>query len=253
MISTDLFNSLVFSWIAIGVLIFPVLNRITVPYGRHTKSGWGPMIDNRLGWIIMELPALVIFSWFVLAGKNSANQMILIFFAFWFIHYFNRAIIFPFRIRTSKKKMPLLIMGSAVFFNLINGFLNGYWFGVLSDGYPEDWAGDPRFIGGAVVFAAGFVINQYHDKILISLRKNSNGEYKIPHGGLFRVISCPNFFGEIIEWGGFALMTWCLPSLSFFVWTFVNLVPRALDHHRWYRQYFENYPKERKAVLPYIL
>ena len=149
--------------------------------------------------------------------------------------------------------MPILIMGAAVFFNLVNGFVNGYWFGVLSDGYPDNWITDPRFIAGVLVFITGFVINQYHDKLLLALRKNSNGEYKIPYGGLFRYVSCPNFLGEIIEWGGFALMTWCLPSFSFYLWTFVNLVPRAIDHHKWYRERFPDYPTDRKAVIPFLV
>jgi 3-oxo-5-alpha-steroid 4-dehydrogenase 1 len=59
--------------------------------------------------------------------------------------------------------------------------------------------------------------------------------------------------GEIVEWGGFALMTWCLPTTSFFAWTVVNLVPRALDHHRWYRKKFDNYPPSRKAIVPFVL
>jgi steroid 5-alpha reductase family enzyme len=104
-----------------------------------------------------------------------------------------------------------------------------------------------------MLFIAGFFINQYHDHLLIQLRKSNGADYKIPFGGLFRFISCPNFFGEIIEWGGFALLTWCLPSFSFFLWTLVNLLPRAIDHHRWYKKTFADYPKNRKAIIPFLL
>jgi 3-oxo-5-alpha-steroid 4-dehydrogenase 1 len=49
-------------------------------------------------------------------------------------------------------------------------------------------------------------------------------------------------------------MAWNLPALSFAVWTAVNLIPRALDHHKWYKSYFkEEYPKQRKAVIPFLL
>ena len=141
----------------------------------------------------------------------------------------------------------------AMFFNLINGFLNGYWFGKLSPSYHDIWFIDPRFIGGGILFISGFAINQYHDRILIGLRKMTSNGYKIPFGGLFKFISCPNFLGEIIEWAGFALMTWCLPALSFFIWTMVNLIPRSLDHHKWYRRTFQDYPKNRRAVFPFFL
>lgn len=141
----------------------------------------------------------------------------------------------------------------AVFFNLINGFVNGYWLGVLIDADPHGSIAYTKIILGVLLFITGFLINKYHDRILIRLRKISKNGYQIPFGGLFRFVSCPNFFGEIIEWGGFALMVWSLPALSFLIWTFVNLVPRAIDHHKWYKQNFADYPPERKAVIPFVL
>ncbi len=118
--------------------------------------------------------------------------------------------------------------------------------------YPDSWISSPRFIVGILLFITGFVINIYSDNYLIKLRQNNTGNYSIPQGGLFRYISCPNFLGEIIEWGGFALLTWCLPTLSFFVWTAVNLIPRALDHHKWYKSQFPDYPENRKAIFPFL-
>ena len=97
------------------------------------------------------------------------------------------------------------------------------------------------------------IINVSSDEKLIHLRKKSTSGYQIPRGGLFEKISCPNFFGEIVEWAGFAIICWSLPALSFFVWTFCNLVPRALAHHKWYRSNFSDYPPGRKAVFPFIL
>jgi 3-oxo-5-alpha-steroid 4-dehydrogenase 1 len=246
------FNYLVYSWMGIAFIVFPVLLKITAPYGRHSVSGWGPLINNRLSWFLMELPALGIFVLLSMKRDFSFHPVIFIAVFLWCFHYFHRVFIFPLRIRTKGKKMPVVIMIFALFFNLINGSVNGYWFGVLSGGYPEDWFSDPRFIAGSILFAGGFIINLYHDRILIRLRKEGNG-YKIPFGGLFRFVSCPNFLGEMIEWGGFALMSWCLPTLSFFIWTIVNLIPRAIDHHKWYKKNFNDYPAKRKAVVPFIL
>ena len=97
------------------------------------------------------------------------------------------------------------------------------------------------------------MINNKSDSYLISLRKNKDNGYVIPKEGLFKYISCPNFFGEIIEWLGFAILTWSVAGLAFFLWTFFNLVPRALSHHKWYKKTFPEYPKERKAVFPFIV
>jgi 3-oxo-5-alpha-steroid 4-dehydrogenase 1 len=253
MISPGLFNTIVVCWTILALLLFPVILKIPAPYGRHSRTDWGPLINNRLGWFLMEFPALFVFAYFVLAGGGHQQVVIFTFFLLWVIHYFHRAIIFPLRLKTRGKKMPLVILVFAFFFNLVNGFFNGYWFGVLSPGYDSDWFFDIRFIAGVFFFIAGFLINQYHDRILIGLRKVGNGGYKIPYGGLFKYVSCPNFLGEIIQWSGFAIMTWCLPTLSFFVWTMVNLIPRALDHHRWYLKEFHGYPKNRNAIFPFIL
>ena len=72
----------------------------------------------------------------------------------------------------------------------------------------------------------------------------------MPHGELYRWISCPNYLGELIEWAGWAVATWSLPGLGFAVWTAANLVPRARANHRWYRSHFADYPNERKALIP---
>lgn len=253
MVLKDTFQIIVLVWIGIAVLLFPVLLNITAPYGRHSKKSWGPMISNRLGWFFMELPALVIFGFLIIRGGGIKNQVVFIAFLLWTIHYVNRTLIFPLRIKTRNKKMPLAIVGMALFFNLVNGSINGYGLGYMTPDYPEYWISSPRFIIGILLFITGFYINIYSDNYLIELRRKNTVEYAIPQGGLFRFISCPNFMGEIMEWGGFALLTWCLPTLSFFVWTAVNLIPRALDHHKWYKNYFPDYPKNRKAVVPFLI
>jgi hypothetical protein len=252
-VNPSLFYFIVYAWIAIAVVIFPVVLRIVAPYGRHTTRKWGMMINNRLGWVIMESPALFVFVFFFLFGKLHHNLVPYIFFSFWVIHYINRTLIFPFRLRTRGKKMPVLIVALAFCFNLVNGFINGYYLGNLSGQYEISWLYDPRFILGFIMFASGLVINWHSDSILIHLRKPGETGYLVPRGGFFRYISCPNHFSEIIEWSGFALMTWSLPALAFAIWTLINLMPRALHHHKWYKETFADYPPNRKALLPFIL
>ena len=97
----------------------------------------------------------------------------------------------------------------------------------------------------------GGFINIHSDDILINLRRE-NQKYFIPRGGLFNYVSSPNYFGEIIEWFGFFIMTLNLGTFSFFIWTFVNLVPRSISNHKWYIETFNDYPKERKILIPKI-
>ena len=75
----------------------------------------------------------------------------------------------------------------------------------------SSWLADPRFIIGALLFVIGFWTHYRSDEILRSLRETDRG-YQIPRGGLYRFISCPNYFGEIVEWTGFAIATWSLPG-----------------------------------------
>ena len=216
------------------------------PYGRHTSKKWGISIDNKLGWIIMELPALLVCPAIYFYFKIDFDISIM-FICLWIIHYFNRTIIFPFRIKTKGKKMPLVIVLSAFFFNIVNGLINGYFLSNINLHSVSIF-----LITGFLLFVLGLYINISSDNKLINLRKIKKG-YFVPKGGLFKYISCPNFFGEILEWFGFALMTFNIGSLSFFIWTCCNLIPRALAHHKWYKNKFNEYPKERKAILPFLI
>ena len=253
MISEEIFFYLLYAWIAIAILVFPLLLKVTAPYGRHTTNTWGPTINNRLGWLLMEVPVMIVFSYFLFTGTNEISLPVYVFYGLFMVHYINRVFIFPFRLKGNGKRMPISIVILAIFFNLANGFFNGYWFGELSPTYDNSWFSDPRFIIGAIIFFAGMIINIKSDNKLLSLRSGGKKGYFIPKGGLFNYISSPNLFGEIIEWTGWAIMSWCMPTLSFAIWTFANLVPRALDHHRWYKRRFDDYPKDRKALFPFFI
>lgn len=145
--------------------------------------------------------------------------------------------------------MPLAIVISAVFFNLINASTNGYFLAELEE-YTSASFSNWNFYLGISLFIIGFFSNQISDNILIHLRKPGEIGYKIPYGFLFKYISCPNHFSELIQWGGFALMAWNIPALCFFIWTCANLIPRAFRHHKWYQEHFSEYPKSRKALIP---
>jgi len=252
MIDIANFNIIVIAWIVAGIIILPLLFFIAAPYGRHIKSNWGITINNKAGWFIMELPSVLLFAVFFFAGELKASIPVWIFFGLWELHYIHRVFVFPFQLKTKGKKMPLAIVIFAFFFNLVNAFINGYFLGNFANGYYITWLCDPRFIIGLLLFVTGMGINWHSDEILFKLRKPSETGYKIPFGGLFKYISCPNYFGEIVEWTGFAIMAWNLPALSFIMWTLVNLLPRAFSHHKWYKEHFADYPKERKALIPFV-
>lgn len=251
-ISYSDYCTFLYAWMILAVLIFFLLLRVTAPYGRHSSSKWGPLVSNRLGWLIMELPVLIVLLGYIFYFNQSITIATWVVVGFFCIHYFNRTFIFPFRLHTRGKKMPWLIVGSGVFFNLVSGFSLGYYFTHFAN-YTSAWFTDIRFISGGLLFFTGMFINWKADDKLIHLRKPDETHYVIPEKWLFNYISCPNLFGELVEWLGFALLCWNLPALGFFIWTAANLIPRALSHHKWYKEKFPGYPLHRKAIVPFIV
>ena len=242
----DIIN-ITYIWILIALIVLPINLIYKAPYGKHSTKKWGKSIDNKTGWILMELPALLTcpLIYFTITEEINLN---VVFIVLWIIHYFNRTVIYPLRIKTKGKKIPIAIVASAFFFNMVNGILNGYFLTLLQ----FESISELYLILGFIIFIIGFYINISSDNLLIKLRTNQKG-YVIPNGKLFNYVSCPNFFGEIIEWLGFAIMTLNPGSLSFLIWTICNLIPKSKAHHKWYKENFENYPKKRKAVIPYLL
>ncbi len=153
-------NLICIIWAAIGIASFMLLQFVTAPYGRHVKKGWGPEISNKFGWIIMEAPSFFIILYFYVSSNQSAYASILS--ILWLVHYLNRTFIYPFRIRTKGKKMPVIIVGSAIFFNCINAGLNGYFLAHFESYDPNSFY-EWNFILGLVLFMSGFVINQKNE------------------------------------------------------------------------------------------
>jgi protein-S-isoprenylcysteine O-methyltransferase Ste14 len=224
---------------------------ITAPYGRHDRPGWGPTIPARLGWVVMEAVSPIVFVVVFLTGGQRAQLVPLIFLALWQLHYLQRAFVYPFLLRGGRR-MPVLVALLAVGFNLLNAFINARWVSALGE-YPTSWLADPRFVLGVLVFLAGYAMNLTADRTLRRLRSGGGSGYKIPYGGMYRWVSCPNYLGEIIEWCGWALATWSWPGLAFATYTTANLAPRAIANHHWYQQRFPDYPRNRRALIPGLL
>lgn len=246
------FNSILIFWFALAVIIFISLLFVVAPYGRHIRKDWGPTLDNKLGWVIMEASSPLVFMACFALGSNPTTFTSLCFFFLWEAHYIHRAFIYPFKIKGSAKRMSATVMSMGLLFNLGNAYLNGRYIFTFSHGYADQWLADPRFIIGVGVFIIGFIINRQADRTLRDLREYGESGYRIPYGKLYRWISCPNYLGEILIWTGWAIATWSLPGLAFAIWTAANLVPRARAHHAWYHKRFQDYPTERKALVPRV-
>lgn len=247
-----IYNLLLYIVFISSIVIFAVLLFIKAPYGRHYRGGWGFSTSAKVGWLAMEFPAVAFMIILFVAGNKTGNIVAMVFLGIWLSHYLHRTFLYPFLMKGGYKRFPVLLILFAVIFNSINSYLNGRYLFYFSNKYPLSWLYDLRFIFGIAVFFSGLVINTHSDSILRGLRGPQSIGYKIPRGGLFKYVSNPNYFGEILEWIGWAILTWSMAGLAFAVFTIANLLPRAISNHKWYKSKFPEYPDDRKIIVPFL-
>ncbi|XP_049592902.1 3-oxo-5-alpha-steroid 4-dehydrogenase 2b [Syngnathus scovelli] len=246
----DLLNYLSFGMVLAGLWHLYHHKKIQTCYGRHMEhTPHTRLVPASLAWFLQELPAILIPILLMLIPQkpNNVGKMLLL--GTFCLHYFYRTFIYSLLIRG--RSYPLNVMLGAMMFTSANGFLQGHY--LLHCAQLDEWKTDCRLKIGLLLFYTGMAINLHSDYCLRNLRKNGEVIYKVPKGGLFEYVSAPNYFGEIIEWFGYAIATWGLPSLSFAVFTTCFIGPRAIYHHRFYKGKFKDYPKSRKALIPYLL
>lgn len=162
--------------------------------------------------------------------------------------------------------MPFQPFMFAILFCVLNSCAQTRTLGHFAQ-YPKSWLTDYHFVTGVVVFFTGMAVNIHSDYILRNLRKPGETGYKIPKGefdmfvrtsyhfamfvpayelwnlpkllaafsfkgGMFCFVSGANYFGESLEWVGFALACWTLAAAAFAFFTIVFLGSRAIRHHR---------------------
>ena len=255
MITAHTFNVFLLIMTALAVVVFIALFFIDAGYGKFYQPKWGPSLDNHWGWFLMEVPVFVamLVLWWLSDRRTDGVRMI--FLLLFEIHYFHRSFIFPRQLR-GHSRMPLAIVLMGALFNTLNALMQGGWIFYISpaDYYPKDWLLSLPFLAGTLLFFAGMYINIQSDSIIRNLRKPGDTAHYLPKGGMFRYVTSVNYFGEFMEWVGFAILTWSWAGAVFALWTFANLAPRAA---RIYDLYSREFPDELdthkvKRMLPFI-
>lgn len=238
-----------------AVVVFISLHFVSAGYGMMYTRQWGPSVGNHLGWVMMEAPVFIAMCILWALSPRQWDTTPLVIFCLFQAHYFQRSFIFPMLIQ-GKNRMPLSIILMGVLFNLINALMQGGWIFYLSpEGmYSPEWLCTPQFIIGTLIFIAGMAINIHSDHIIRHLRRPGDTRHYIPHGGMFRYVSSANYFGEFVEWTGFAILTWSWAGAVFALWTFANLAPRARRINRRYAEEFgEEFTRlNLRAIIPFI-
>ena len=253
--SIHTFNLFLIVMAALAVIVFVALFHVDAGYGKFYQSKWGPSVDNHLGWFLMEVPVFLAMRvlWWLSDRRNDGIR--LVFLLLFELHYFHRSFIFPRQLR-GHNRMPWAIVLMGALFNTLNALMQGGWIYFFSpaDYYPSNWLLKLPFLLGTLLFFIGMYINIHSDSIIRNLRKPGDTAHYLPRGGMFRYVTSANYFGEFVEWVGFAILTWSWSGAVFALWTFANLAPRAA---RIYDLYTSEFPDELdtakvKRMIPFI-
>ena len=237
-----------------ALAVFIALHFLEAGYGYLFNRRYGPPVPNKVGWVLMESPVFILMCVLWAASDRMWEAGPLALFLLFEAHYFQRSFIFPLLMR-GNSKMPLGIVLMGMLFNTLNALMQGGWiFYVSPAGYYDDWFSRPYIWIGGIVFLAGMAINLHSDYIIRHLRKPGDTRHYIPRGGLFRYVTSANYFGELLEWVGFAIASWSWAGAVFAWWTFANLAPRAASLRRRYTEEFgEEFTRlGRKRIIPFI-
>ena len=245
--------SLVILGFLLAVASFSVQLCWPIPYGKHAEGYTRCPVPTRIFYMIAHLvPGFVFFTLtYFLEGVQFRNPFNITLYILFVVHYLVKGLVMPIISRYSSSRVSLWIPVAILVTNTLYHYINAEFIG--SAHYCEKYYYDPRLILGLLLFVIGFVIGRIADVQLIFLRKSRKSkDYMIPKGFLFSLISCPNYFGEGLEWFGWAVMTWSLSGLVWWLFVESTLVTRARHNHNWYRMEFSNYPLHRKALIPFI-
>ncbi|KAH7725208.1 3-oxo-5-alpha-steroid 4-dehydrogenase 1-like protein [Aphelenchoides avenae] len=241
-----------------GVFVAFVLlfGGIRIPYGRYYRESWlaNWSVSANLAWFIQESPALIFAGYYLYElsvspeGIKAGNSSVLLLFAF---HYVYRTLIHSYCIRGGKPT-PIHMLVAAFGYLVWEGYMICAYHAKYATYAPDHFV-RPASLLGLLLFFFGWAMHVHSDSILRNLRAPGESGYKIPRGSMFEYVSTPNYLGEITMWTGFALYANSLPAAALAFHTLANLGPRSLQHHEWYLKKFEDYPKERQALVPFLL
>ena len=242
------------SMVAMASVVFVALYFVKAGYGKFRTPGWGCSINNKLAWVLMEAPVFLTMAvlWLESSDKWQLPQLVL--FLLFELHYFQRSFVFPLLLK-GKGMMPVSIMLMGVTFNVVNGMMQA---GGLFVFPPAEYASgasyllQPRTLAGIAVFFVGMAVNLHSDHVIRSLRKPGDTRHYLPEKGMYRYVTSANYFGELVEWTGFAIASSTWASWVFVVWTAANLVPRAAAIYNRYAEEFGEAVRRRKRIIPFV-
>ena len=169
------------------------------------------------------------------------------------LHYIKRELETLLVHRFSAETMPLMnVFKNSFHYFVLFGFATMYFY-LHPDYKPPSWASDNFFKASTVLFCLFEFLNLKTHLILKNLRPPGTTERNIPHGWGFGLVSSANYLWETLAWTTFCVQAQLIGGYVFLGASIYQMTVWAIKKHKRYRQEFANYPKNRKAIFPFLL
>jgi len=210
---------------------------------RYSKFRRGNGISTRLGTLIFDGIAVLFAIGYAMMRAATATPIQWIMSILFVIHFGKRCLEALF---VHKYSGPIDVFSVVQ----ITGFYClAVWLGLFTTASVTETPDMITWIGLGT-FAAGTVINGYHHWLLAKLRARGSTEYVLPRGGLFDVIVCPHYLGELLAWLGIALVSRQLAMYIWFVGETAYLLIRSRNTLKWYHAKFPQMAGRVRGLLP---
>ena len=236
----------IFFYIAFGlfaILLGPLDYFEWLPM-RYSKFGTEKGVPSRLGMTILYGLPLIIATLAAQPYLSNATTIQWVVYGIVMFHFAKRTLEVLFVHKFSGNMEPLTL-GIIIFaYALMGGLIS--WLNVETVAKM-----DFLFYLGMVSFLVGVLGNSYHHRLLAKLRKEKDG-YFIPNEGWFKYATCPHYFFELLGWIGIVLVSRHLFTVLVFIAMLGYLGARSIKTRQWYRDRFDDYPEDRKFMIPFI-
>ncbi|CAK9822512.1 Very-long-chain enoyl-CoA reductase [Anthophora retusa] len=239
------------------------LQSLSITDGKLYYKDLGPQISWKTVFLVEYAGPLFLYLWIYQrpwifygdAGTSKIHNVVHTAAICWTVHYAKRLLETLFVHRFSHATMPLR--------NLFKN-CSYYWLFAMYVAYHVNHPlytspSQCQYLLGLGIFALCELGNLSIHLALRNLRPPGSTVRKIPVPTsnpltlLFNLVSCPNYTYEIGSWIGFTIMTSCLPAGIFMLAGAYQMTVWALGKHKAYKKEFPQYPKCRKAIIPFVL
>ncbi|KAF8193432.1 3-oxo-5-alpha-steroid 4-dehydrogenase-domain-containing protein [Pholiota molesta] len=213
---------------------------------------FGPLVIHPLFYYFPKL-------WYGQDVQHSALQKYV--FAFVILHFIKRELETVFVHRFSNATMPWFnIVKNSAHYHLLSGVL------LAADVYRPKYSATSPYIVGTIrnnekflwicagIWAFAELSNLHTHLTVRALRPAGSRKRGIPYGYGFNLVSFPNYFFETIAWTTICVMTGSIGAVIFTVVAAAQMAIWAIKKHQNYKKEFgKEYPRNRKAMIPFIL